>query len=953
MESGEEKEIITLLSDFEKPSMPYSSNFPVGTVKQVADYMRKDYFLSGGLKPAKWNLGDTGEFSKSGVLTYKFDSITKEAQQAFLEAFELFQPLGIRFTEAKNNVDIKITENRTSSSEIYKKVSANGIIQSVEITWNDFYYISPDLILAELSQALGLGRPGDNYTRFSNVKYGGSGTIFANDSKQISSTSRIYPRFIWNNQDKIDYPSSYAQFGENSWGDIGVNLTLMPADWQALSDMYSEYGYSPTKGFTDDTVFGTGTNITKGESKVFANLLFNLNLGNALTIIDGAGTDTINMQGVQRDQIIDLRGTSANSSDLNASTVGDNKTSFGNLLIAPGVTIENATGGSGNDRLIGNDANNVLDGGFGDDRMAGLEGNDTYIIDNNNDIVVEEVNQGTDTAKSSVTRVLSENIENLVLVGTDSINGTGNKLRNNITGNNGANILDGKSGPDILTGLAGNDTYFVDNIQDSLIEKANQGTDTVQSSVSWSLAKEFENLSLLGSKSIDATGNGNDNILIGNSGSNNIIGEGGADTLDGAGGRDDLTGGIGNDIYIVDNTGDICNEKPNEGEDEIRSTVNWTLGDDFENLTLVGSKKIKGYGNKLNNTLVGNDENNLLDGYSGSDKMEGRLGDDIYIVDNAKDKTLEKINQGVDIVRSSINWKLADNIEELELIGTANLKATGNKLENSIMGNDGDNLIDGNQGADKMSGMKGDDTYLVDNKDDKVVEKNKQGTDSIETALSFKLPNHVENLTITGSSKVTAEGNKLGNEILGNKKENTLNGGMGDDTIDGGKGIDLLLLSKKNNSLNLSIADAQKTGDGTMMIKNIENIDGGKGNDLLTGSKLKNTLLGGSGNDKLNGAQGNDYLDGGDGNDHLIGGSGKDTLMGGNGKDTFEARSEKGHIIIVDFENGVDNILLADGTKDFSMKDKGDDAYLYQNKDLVGIVQDGAGLLTIKGNTLI
>ena len=111
--------------------------------------------------------------------------------------------------------------------------------------------------------------------------------------------------------------------------------------------------------------------------------------------------------------------------------------------------------------------------------------------------------------------------------------------------------------------------------------------------------------------------------------------------------------------------------------------------------------------------------------------------------------------------------------------------------------------------------------------------------------------------------------------------------------------------------------------------------------------------MGGAGNDKLNGAQGNDYLDGGDGKDHLIGGSGKDSLLGGKDKDTFEVRSEKGHVIVLDFENGKDNILLADGTKDFLMKDKKGDAYLYQGRDLVAVVEEAAGLLTIKGNTLI
>ena len=69
-----------------------------------------------------------------------------------------------------------------------------------------------------------------------------------------------------------------------------------------------------------------------------------------------------------------------------------------------------------------------------------------------------------------------------------------------------------------------------------------------------------------------------------------------------------------------------------------------------------------------------------------------------------------------------------------------------------------------------MPGMKGDDTYLIDNNNDKIIEKNKQGFDLVVIALAFKLPNHVENLLIAGSGNVTAVANNLDNKIIGNKK---------------------------------------------------------------------------------------------------------------------------------------------------------------------------------------
>ena len=813
--------------------MPFSNAHPSGTVKQIGDYIRSGYLTTNGLTSRKWNLSGSGEHSKNGEITFNLgpnwhdsDGVSNQVQkELWRTTFELFTSYGIKFAETSDfNADIGVGDELYSSIDVLENIEStnSGIIVRAGIgEYYGFYDENPERFLRSVAAALGLGRPGNyrTFTADSVSSYPNNELIFANDSDQISGLSAVSGSLIWSESDFYSNPD-YFSFDQS--------VTPMPADWQALKDSYSEYGYGTPKAFMGNTIYGYGSNISANDSKVFSSLLASLSQKNALTIVDGGGNDIINMYGIARDQKIDLRGSSTDSSNLNASTVGSNEDTYGNLIIAPGVIIENAKGGNGNDRLIGNNVNNVLDGSFGADNMSGAGGNDTYIVDNDKDITTEGVNQGTDVVRSSVSRLLGANLENLVLTGSGSINGTGNNLKNNITGNGGSNILDGKEGVDTMTGLTGNDTYFVDNIQDSIIENANQGIDTVKSSISWVLAQTFENLTLLGNQGISAMGNGTNNILIGNSASNKIIGEGGADTLDGAAGRDNLSGGIGNDIYIVDNTGDTCVEKPNEGVDEVRSTVNWTLGNNFENLTLIGSQNAKAYGNKLNNKLVGNDENNVLDGLVGSDNMEGRLGDDIYFVDNVKDKTIEKANQGTDIVKSSLSWKLADNIEDLELLGLGKLKATGNKLDNSIKGNDGANIIDGKQGVDKMSGMKGDDTYLVDNKDDKVVEKSKQGFDSIETALSFKLPNHVENLTITGSGKVAAEGNKLDNRIIGNKKDNTINGRMGDDTIDGGKGVDILLLSQKSNKLDLSQTSPQQSGEGKMVIINIENVDAGK-----------------------------------------------------------------------------------------------------------------------------
>jgi serralysin len=466
--------------------------------------------------------------------------------------------------------------------------------------------------------------------------------------------------------------------------------------------------------------------------------------------------------------VLNLSGTgiSAFGNDINNSLTGNN---FNNYLYGYGGD-DTLVGVAGIDILDGGGGNDILDGGDGIDSMSGGTGNDIYFVDSSFDAVVETNTSTTqiDTVKAFTSYALSANVENLQLLGT-TVNGTGNNLNNTITGNNsnntlsgldGNDILDGGGGGDTMYGGTGNDTYYVNNSGDLVVETSTVATevDTVLASTSYTLAANVENLTLTGLFAGSGTGNNLNNIITGNSLNNTLAGAEGNDTLDGSTGVDTLIGGGGNDLYYVDNKDEVVTETSTSATeiDTVRASTDHYLRSNVENLILTGSA-LSGFGNNLNNLIVGNSSNNYLeggigndtlegslgsdylDGGVGSDTMRGGIGGDIYIVDNLNDIVVEPglsedpnpfptesmavaaIAPEYDKIFASVNYFLSDNVEELHLTGTANLTGTGNYLNNALFGGDGNDTLIGASGSDTLVGGAGTDTLTGGTDGDKFV----------------------------------------------------------------------------------------------------------------------------------------------------------------------------------------------------------------------------------------
>jgi Ca2+-binding RTX toxin-like protein len=414
------------------------------------------------------------------------------------------------------------------------------------------------------------------------------------------------------------------------------------------------------------------------------------------------------------------------------------------------------TGTSGNNSISGTGGIDTLFGLGGLDTLFGLAGNDTL-----------DGGGAVDTLFGGG--------------GNDRL--IGGSANDSLLGGAGDDVLEGGTGADSLVGGIGNDVFVIDGsggiddpTDDTVVENAGEGTDTIRSPISVDISTggldlpDVENVVLLNSADTDATGNDAANAITGNEGANTIAGGAGDDVLSGGSGPDQISG-----------------------------------GDDDDKL----------FGGAGADSLFGDSGNDSLVGGGGNDELTGGDGNDTYFVDAPGDVVTENAAEGTDTVRTSVSLFAPANVESIVLTGTKNLTAvvtgdvdiTGNAGDNIIVvsgavtgtvsAGAGNDLIDGVGATDTLGpviGGPGDDTFLYGAVVTAPTEAANEGTDTVEftTAVTFTLPDNVENAIGSGGND-SLTGNAAANTMSGGGGTDSLLGGGGADVLSGGAALDLLI----------------------------------------------------------------------------------------------------------------------------------------------------------------
>ncbi len=644
-------------------------------------------------------------------------------------------------------------------------------------------------------------------------------------------------------------PSDYSANTLSTLDDSVFNTVMSSYVWPgvvaSVTGNIDRFPSTPMSLDIDAMQFLYGPNASASDDDLY---LFDAAGKYLQTLYDTGGIDTIELSGSIGGEI-DLRAGQWSQLGAAVQINGGQIQNPDTVRIHHDTVIENATGGEGADRLIGNVGSNhllgrggddTLIGGAGADTLRGGAGADTFVLDVSGACTIEDFSQG-EGDRLDLGPVLRQFAG--LAAGANPFD-TGHLFLTQ-TDQDAWLLAD-------LDGVApGAAPYALARLLNTsaLTVTAESFTQAFAPNAVLATPAGFvvTGFLIIGTTGADVLQGGplNDSIQA-KDGNDFLYGEGGDDLLNGGNGADELFGGSGSDIasyaglstdYVISSSvSSTTVTKIVGGEVDVLRDVELI---EFTNTTITittnvggtftGTAASEGFGGTEfddqmfglggNDTLTGLGGDDYIDGGSGADTLIGGLGNDTYVVDSAADVIVEASGAGSadKVIVQFDNYVLPAELEYLDLSNGA-FNVTGNAKNNLIRGNDNNNQIDGGLGSDRMEGGRGADTYYVDSSGDVVVETDNVAfgvgvgprltldlgstIDKVISRVSVTLSQFVEQLElVNGAGHISGTGNELDNLITGNAENNfitglggndTLNGGDGDDTLNGGSGNDTI-----------------------------------------------------------------------------------------------------------------------------------------------------------------
>jgi len=852
---------------------------PAGTLQTLANYLRDGFWADfNGGDPRWYNLTNAGAGANNGTLYYNVTGFTgtrlgmsdangiSAARQTMVrESFKLYGELmGINFVETTSDathvdfffIDTVYTgtggERAFCSTQLVSGTGGAIDYNVINVTpgWsgsssniggtNGYTF---QTFLHEIGHGMGLGHQG--------IYNAGSGNpTYANDAQWVNDTWQQTIMSYWSQNNWAASGADYAQL-----------VSLMGADWVALNDLYASQGFGSSNAFNGNTIYGVGTNITTTVSTAMANLADYADT-NAFTIVDGSGVDTVNFSNYNVAQRIDLTLSSASNTQATISDVGG---LTGNMSIAVGTIIENATSGGGNDTLIGNQYANTLIGNGGNDSLSGVGGNDSLEGGDGNDSLYG--GSGNDTMWGEVGN------DFLVADAGDDY----------VKGGAGADSLYGGTGVDTLSGDEDNDWIILQSGHGSFAGETHYGGDgsdwywLYNDGAAASASFDLRDTTMAGMEAISLSqGADMDKYLY----------------LTGAQVASDLPSNLtisGNNytgstdrVYVYMSHNAIDTQSVDLSGWNLSG---WQSGGDQ-------SDRIYVYGTTLADTMSGTSQMDRLYGGTGNDSILGNAGDD-YID------------------------ALGDN--DIVYGGDGNDTAYGYSGQDTLHGDAGNDVIYGEDGTDYLYGGDGNDTLYGGGGTDVLTAG--EGTDLLYGGEGTGYFYGGNDNTASSYHGGTSADYFYKNSTTSGITDESYYGGDGTDWL-----YWLNTTAGSSRVVNLATGFITFNGSNRDVLSSIENvgvysaagiIGDANANYLFASGEFDNVIEGGAGDDTIYGGGGNDTLYAGDGLDIVYGGTGNDiledgttttagddTFYGGNGNDTLRKATDTSSVTTKVWDGG-------------------------------------------------